>query len=547
VAQPDTIIFAQLGYGVQINPLRTKTIVNTTSDKTVIQQNPSFIRQQMSWYPTIGIEFLNRVIFSVSVPFYYVDGQNPNYASGLVSSGQKATPVDTNGIGLGDTHIDLRGVLWRSSSERFALGAQVGMVAPSGNPVTGFAGDNTTNWTLGVMAEYDFKVFVLGATTGLQLGRGQHTINDPAGNAGLGVGDEWRWAVGGFVPFKGGKYRVGLNVMGQVGIQSSNVIGDTFNARRNLPIEVSGEGRMKLGPKEHFWIGASIGSSFGIQSYGAPDFRAVVLGGFYFSILDSTGTSPDAKLALREKWRSERGIDSDKDGIPDDIDACPADPEDHLGQDTNDGCPLPPDRDGDGIPDMYDKCPDVPEDKDGVQDGDGCPEDDGDQDGVPDATDACPREPGKPSADPKQNGCPTFIHYEGNVIRILQQVHFQTGSATILPDSFPMLEEIVKLLKANPHIKRMSIEGHTDNVGAAAMNLRLSQDRAASVMKWLVDHGIEPGRLESHGYGLTRPLPCPEGSPPSCDSNATEQGRARNRRVEFKITSQDDPNQVQKK
>jgi outer membrane protein OmpA-like peptidoglycan-associated protein len=250
---------------------------------------------------------------------------------------------------------------------------------------------------------------------------------------------------------------------------------------------------------------------------------------------------------MREKWRSERGLDSDKDGIPDDIDACPADPEDHLGNDPNDGCPLPPDKDGDGIPDMYDKCPDVPEDKDGIQDGDGCPEDDGDQDGVPDTVDACPREPGKPSADPKANGCPTFIKYEGAIIRILQQVHFQTGSAKILPDSFPMLEEIAKLLKANPQIKRMSIEGHTDNVGAAGMNLQLSTDRAASVLQWLVEHGIDKGRMESHGYGLTRPLPCPDGSPPNCDSNATDAGRAKNRRVEFKILQQDDPNQYQKK
>lgn len=560
VTQPDTIIFAQLGYGIQVNPLRTRTVVNSTDDKPIINAQSSFIRQQMSWYPTIGAEFFNRVIFSVSFPFYYTDGANPPYNLGKVSSGQNATFVQANKMGMGDTNIDLRGVIWRTPNERFAIGASLGMIAPTGNQTDGFAGDGITNWKMGIMAEYDFKYFVLGGSTGLQLGRGKHTINAPESNSGLGVGDEWRWAIGAFVPFKGGKFRVGLNVMGQIGIQSDNsciggtgvatsCLGDTFNTKRNFPWEISAEGRMKLGPKERFWVGVSIGSAFGIQSYGAPDFRGVVVGGFYFPILESSGSSPDAKLAMRERWKSERGLDSDKDGIPDDIDACPADPEDHLGNDPNDGCPIPPDRDNDGIPDMYDKCPDTPEDKDGIQDGDGCPEDDGDQDGVADAVDACPKEPGKPSPDPKVNGCPSFIKLdeETGVIRILQQVHFQTGSANILPDSFPMLEEIVKLLKANLQIKRMSIEGHTDNVGAEQMNLTLSRDRAASVMKWIVDHGVDQARLESHGYGMTKPLPCPDGSPPNCNSNATDAGRAKNRRVEFKILQQDDPNKYQKK
>lgn len=71
----------------------------------------------------------------------------------------------------------------------------------------------------------------------------------------------------------------------------------------------------------------------------------------------------------------------------------------------------------------------------------------------------------------------------------------------------------------------MSIEGHTDNRGGAAYNHGLSQKRAASVVKWLVSHGIEAGRLTSVGYGQERPL----------DSNATDEGRQNNRRVEFHI------------
>jgi outer membrane protein OmpA-like peptidoglycan-associated protein len=104
-------------------------------------------------------------------------------------------------------------------------------------------------------------------------------------------------------------------------------------------------------------------------------------------------------------------------------------------------------------------------------------------------------------------------------------VHFATGSATILEDSFAMLTEIVDLLKADHDIHKLRIEGHTDNRGSAEMNLDLSRRRAASVRSWLIGHGIPEERLESEGYGLTRPL----------QRNDTDRGRAANRRVEFHI------------
>jgi outer membrane protein OmpA-like peptidoglycan-associated protein len=259
--------------------------------------------------------------------------------------------------------------------------------------------------------------------------------------------------------------------------------------------------------------------------------------GTYVPILESEAKSPERKADLRMKWRQEHVSDRDHDGIPDDIDACPDEPEDHKGNDPNDGCPMPPDRDGDGIPDMYDKCPDQPEDKDGIDDGDGCPEDDADNDGVPDAVDACPKMPGKPNKDPKKNGCPTFIEGDGTVVRVLQQVHFAFGTAQILPDSFPVLQEVADYLKANRAIKRMGIEGHTDNKGAPELNKRLSQDRANSVMRWLTQHGVEANRLEANGYGMERPI----------EDNDTDAGRAKNRRVEFKILEEEDTNKVQKK
>jgi outer membrane protein OmpA-like peptidoglycan-associated protein len=87
----------------------------------------------------------------------------------------------------------------------------------------------------------------------------------------------------------------------------------------------------------------------------------------------------------------------------------------------------------------------------------------------------------------------------------------------------------VKLLQATPGIKQMKVEGHTDNRGAAAMNLDLSKRRAASVVTWLIQHGIDSGRLSSEGYGITKPI----------DTNDTDAGRQANRRVEFKIIDED--------
>jgi len=345
---------------------------------------------------------------------------------------------------------------------------------------------------------------------------------------GIGIGDELRWAVGAAIPMFDGGFRLTGTIFGQIGLTSDDITGPTFFTMQNTPIEWNVEGRVKLPIEGGRWFASGSGGTLILPGYGAPDLRIVALVGTYLPIEDTGAHSPPPRDRVRESIH-ESLKDTDGDGIPDDIDACPNEPEDHKNPDPNDGCPGPSDRDGDGIPDQFDKCPDEPEDKDGIQDQDGCPEDDADQDGVPDTKDACPKEPGQPDPDPKKNGCPKFIKLEGSTVRVLQQVHFQTGSATILPDSFPMLGEITSLLKANPSIKKMRIEGHTDNRGNAGYNLDLSKRRAASVLTWLTQHGVEGGRLESEGYGLTKPI----------ESNDTEEGRLANRRVEFKILEDD--------
>ena len=155
---------------------------------------------------------------------------------------------------------------------------------------------------------------------------------------------------------------------------------------------------------------------------------------------------------------------------------------------------------------------------------------DADKDGIPDAVDACPEEPGELDSDPDKIGCPRYIRRVkgSNEIEVLKRIEFEFDKSTILPESYPILDEVVSLLNASPSIKKMSIEGHTDHHGTAEYNQRLSDERASAVLAYMVKKGIAEGRLTAKGFGLSKPRA----------SNDTDAGRQQNRRVEFHITEQ---------
>ena len=110
-------------------------------------------------------------------------------------------------------------------------------------------------------------------------------------------------------------------------------------------------------------------------------------------------------------------------------------------------------------------------------------------------------------------------------IEILEKVQFETGSADILEESFALLDEVADIIERNPGITKIRVEGHTDSKGRKRSNKRLSQKRADAVREYLIDKGIDGGRLVAKGYGQTKPIA----------SNKTDEGRAENRRVEFNI------------
>jgi len=204
-------------------------------------------------------------------------------------------------------------------------------------------------------------------------------------------------------------------------------------------------------------------------------------------------------------------LDSDGDGVIDAQDKCPNTP---RGTAVNaEGCPL--DSDGDGVIDAQDKCPNTP--RGTAVNAEGCPLD-ADGDGVVDASDACPNTPAGTAVDTR--GCPKLFAAAASFT--LTGVTFETSSAVIRPSSFGKLDEVAEALKANPDV-RVEISGHTDNIGADASNLRLSQARAESVRRYFIGKGVPAAQMEAKGYGETKPVA----------TNDTAEGRAENRRVEM--------------
>ena len=202
--------------------------------------------------------------------------------------------------------------------------------------------------------------------------------------------------------------------------------------------------------------------------------------------------------------------DGDGDGVADKDDKCPT-----VSARTSDGCPADPD--GDGVAGAADLCPN----EGGIVDENGCPKD-SDGDGIVDNDDKCPNVGGIIGPD----GCAKPVPEKAAAIftRALEGVKFQSARATLTRSSYSILDEVVAVMAEFPDLI-LSIQGHTDAQGDDDKNLELSKSRADSVMKYLVDKGVDATRLSTIGLGETSPIA----------SNDSPAGRAQNRRVEFVV------------
>jgi OOP family OmpA-OmpF porin len=337
----------------------------------------------------------------------------------------------------------------------------------------------------------------------------------------VGSGKDSAWGVGAdlLFPLTDGDFRPFLQIGG--GYLSEKIQGDT-----------DGGGYANAG------LGVLITLTEGL--YLRPDARYVAV----FNDAGAPGEDPlydvHVGLGLQADLGKKAPPDSDGDGVLDPNDACPNTP---PGVQVNSsGCPL--DEDGDGVPDHLDKCPNTPRgapvdakgcpvdsDGDGVADyldrcpntprgatvdSSGCPAD-SDRDGVPDYADKCPNTPAGLKVD--ATGCVR----EAQTI-VLQNVNFEFNKATLTADSQTVLIGIAQGLKSDPDMI-VELAGHTDSKGTNAYNKKLSQRRADSVKAFLVTQGVESRRLSAKGYGEESPVA----------TNDTDEGRAQNRRVEFKV------------
>jgi outer membrane protein OmpA-like peptidoglycan-associated protein len=394
----------------------------------------------------------------------------------------------------------------------------------------------------------------------------------------------WRFGIGWRAH---GKVELGLEY---VGLEQNNF----FSRGRGHPMELLFGGRLLPSDRWQVWLGGGPGFT---DSYGAPDFRLFAGVVYAPHEVDTDGDGVPDRIDACPKDagpRDNRGClyqrvpivdaDGDKDGLADKDDACPK----VAGPRENRGCPWP-DRDGDGLPDKDDRCPDqagprenqgcppaaaapardtdgdgLPDDRDacplrrgplenrgcpwpdrdddglpdkddrcpdraGPRENQGCPLEDRDHDGVPDRDDECPTQPGPAS----NKGCPVAkVVITRTEVRILEQVSFRTGSATILRGSFGILDSVARVLSENPDLALVEVQGHTDDRGRKATNLRLSLRRANAVRGYLVRKGVAANRLVAKGYGDTQPLvPIARGMP----RREIDEARAKNRRVQFVI------------
>jgi len=504
----DALVFAQRGAG------------GTTS---------SVVHRQFTGHLNWNLGLWDRLVIYMDIPYHFIIDEGQGAQAGLPAGGAFDYLLP-NGGHFGDVYLGARGNIYGTRHDVIQIALQATMTINTASLTDGtqkYAGQIEKSPYLGGWFELLLTfnagdIVRIPIQAGYKLGtKGQLVTPD------LFVGNEFTFGGGLLLMLGQDKFMVSVESFGRTAANSTV----PFWTREETPVEVLG-GFKYLHPKG-FVVGVS-GSAGVAPGYGAPDWRGIAMIGF---------TMPEPEVIG----------DADGDGLLDDVDQCPNEPEDIDGFQDEDGCP-DPDNDGDGVLDVNDGCPNDAEDIDGFEDEDGCPDPDNDGDGILDVDDQCPNEPGtienNGCPDPDRDGdgvpdrvdnCPDepgtvenhgcqeaqLVVLGAGRLEILEKVYFKTGSHKLQKRSFALLDNVAKVMNAHPEIELIRIEGHSDSTGSLKFNMRLSKKRADTVVRYLVGRGkVTKGRLISEGFGPTRPL--------VPDAKGKEE-LAQNRRVEFHI------------
>ncbi|KFE59826.1 OmpA family protein [Hyalangium minutum] len=482
------------------------------------EQLGSLLPYRLDAHALFAYQVHPRVELGVDLPFTVIQGDRFQLLRDALAAPDFPGAASVNRLGLGDLRLLPRVTLLDPAQFPVGLGFVGEVRLPTGDGFS-FLGERGVLVAPRLAVERSFGPVRLLGNVGWRFRRHAQYLN-------LYVDDEFTLGAGAVVDLPNVARLSGIQAVAEMHLSTPASSPFTFSQADSLKTPWE----LLVGARTHIhgpWgLELNVGRGIGLHGgYGREAFRVMV--------------------ALRYE---ETFVDSDGDGVPDARDKCPTEKEDRDGHEDDDGC-IDPDNDGDGIVDGEDGCPD----KAGPKELKGCPADtDTDGDGIPDHLDACPKKAGPKEYDgcpdtdgdevpdnedecpdmfgpPENNGCPydapPYVVVESDRIRIKGNILFETGKANIRKQSFKLLDEVASVLARNPELGPVLIEGHTDNVGARALNLSLSDRRAKAVLDYLVAKGINRKRLRSQGFGFDRPI----------TTNATPLGRAKNRRVEFRL------------
>jgi outer membrane protein OmpA-like peptidoglycan-associated protein len=489
----------------------------------------SVVHRQLTGHINWNLGLWDHLVIYMDIPYHFIIDEGTGAAAGLPDP--SFNYLLPNGGHFGDVYFGARGNILGTRDDVFQLALQATMTintASLSDSQQKYAGQFDKKPYLGGWFEL-LLTFNAGDIVRIPIQAG-YKLGNTKGRAvaeNLFVGNEFTFGGGLLFMIAQDKFMISAEAFGRTAANSEV----DFWVREETPVEVLG-GFKYLHPKG-FVVGVS-GSAGVTAGYGAPDWRGIGMIGY---------TMPGVEPIL----------DADGDGILDDVDQCPNEPEDFDGFQDEDGCP-DLDNDGDGVLDVNDGCPNDAEDIDGFEDEDGCPDPDNDGDGIPDVDDQCPNEPGTlenngcPDPDRDGDGVPDRIDNcpdepgtvenhgcqeaqlvvigEGQ-LEILEKVYFRTGSHKLQKRSFALLDNVADVLNVHPEIELIRVEGHTDSTGNLKYNMRLSKMRATTVVRYLVGRGnVARERLIPEGFGPTRPV-VPDAK--------TREELAQNRRVEFHL------------